>query len=125
MIDHVDFAVLDVQKSRAFYTCVLAPLGLLPLVDFDRPDGRQGTGFGRDGIGEFFIGGGSPVGGRLHVAFRAQSREAVDAFHRAALALGAEDVGARGPRPRYGDGYYAAFVRDPDGHVIEAVCREA
>lgn len=123
MIDHVDFAVRDVASSRAFYVAALAPLGLVPVVDFDRPDGRRGTGFGHGPDGVFFIGGGPPVDGRLHVAFRAESSAAVDAFHGAALAAGGADHGAPGLRPNNGDAYYAAFVKDPDGHVIEAVWR--
>lgn len=124
MFDHIDFAVADVARSRAFYVTALAPLGVVPLVEIDRDDGRHGTGFGgTDRIARFWIGGGAPVAGRMHVAFAATSREAVDAFHTAALAAGGEDHGAPGERPRYGSPYYAAFVRDPDGHVVEAVCR--
>jgi len=122
MWDHVDFAVVDVARSRAFYVASLAPLGIRPLVEVDRDDGRKGTGFGVD-LARFWIGGGVPVAGRLHVAFVAPSRAAVDAFHAAALAAGGEDRGTPGLRPRYGAHYYAAFVRDPDGHVVEAVCR--
>ncbi len=123
MLDHVDFAVRDVAKSRAFYVAALAPLSLLPIVEVAREDGRIGTGFGSGPIGEFFIGGGTPVGGRLHVAFAARSETAVDEFHAAAIAAGGVDHGKPGLRPGYGEGYYAAFVRDPDGHVIEAVFR--
>lgn len=123
MLDHIDFAVSDLVTSRAFYVAALAPLGLVPILDVDREDGRRGTGFGSGEMGEFFIGGGEPVGGRLHVAFRAKSSSAVDAFHAAAIAAGGADHGRPGVRPAYGEGYYAAYVRDPDGHVIEAVFR--
>lgn len=126
MFDHLDFAVDDIARSRAFYAAALAPLGIVPIVAIDRDDGRRGTGFGGgDGIARFWIGGGEPVAGRMHFAFVAPSRAAVDAFHAAALAAGGEDHGAPGERPRYGAPYYAAFVRDPDGHVIEAMCRAA
>ena len=123
MLDHIDFAVSDLAASRAFYVAALAPLGLVPILDVDREDGRKGTGFGSGEIGEFFIGGGVPVGGRLHVAFRAQSLSAVDGFHTAAIAAGGIDHGKPGLRAKYGEGYYAAYVRDPDGHVVEAVFR--
>lgn len=123
MLDHVDFAVVNVAASRQFYEAALAPLGIHIVIVFDQEPGRQGVGFGRDGMGAFFIGAGSPVAGRLHVAFQASSRAAVDAFHQAALLAGGRNHGDPGLRPHYGTPYYAAFVRDPDGHVIEAVCR--
>jgi len=123
MFDHVDFAVRDLATSRAFYAAALLPLGFRPLLETDRADGRRGTGFGRGEFAQFYIGGGRAVDGRLHVAFKAQSRAAVDAFHRAALAAGGIDRGPPGLRPRYHEHYYAAYVVDPDGHVVEAVCR--
>lgn len=123
MLDHVDFAVHDFTLSRAFYVAALKPLGIRALIDVNREDGRQGTGFGRDGLTQFFIGGGRPVDGRLHVAFSAHARAAVDQFHRAALAAGGTDKGKPGLRPHYGPHYYAAYVIDPDGHTVEAVCR--
>ncbi|MFD0740136.1 VOC family protein [Lysobacter koreensis] len=125
MFDHVDFAVTDLARSRDFYTTVLATLGISPLVHIQRTDGREGTGFGIAGDARFWIGGGRPVEGRLHIAFQAESRDAVVAFHAAALGAGAVDRGGPALRPQYGDSYYAAFVLDPDGHVIEAVCRRA
>jgi len=123
MFDHVDFAVRDLGTSRAFYAAALLPLGFRPLLETDRADGRRGTGFGRGEVARFYIGGGRAVDGRLHVAFEAQSRAAVDAFHRAALAAGGVDRGPPGLRPHYHEHYYAAYVVDPDGHVVEAVCR--
>jgi catechol 2,3-dioxygenase-like lactoylglutathione lyase family enzyme len=123
MLDHVDFAVQDLARSRAFYVAALAPLGIRPVIDVARKDGRRGTGFGTGDTAQFYIGGGAPVAGRLHVAFAAPSRAAVDAFHRAALAAGGADHGEPGPRPSYDANYYAAYAIDPDGHVIEAVCR--
>ena len=123
MLDHVDFAVQDLALSQAFYVTALAPLGIRPLIEIDREDGRQGTGFGLGELTQFHIGGGRPVAGRLHVAFAAQTRAAVDAFHRAALDAGGKDNGKPGLRLRYDEHYYAAYVLDPDGHVVEAVCR--
>src|SRR5918994_1106033 len=70
VLDHVDFAVQDLALSRAFYLAALAPLGIRPLIETDREDGRQGTGFGSGDLAQFFIGGGRPVTGRLHVAFQ-------------------------------------------------------
>lgn len=122
MIDHIDFAVRDLMVSRPFYTAVLAALGWSVVVEFDE-EGRRGVGFGMGATGRLFIGGGEPVGGRLHVALPAKSREDVDEFYAAALAAGGTHHGSPGLRPQYGGGYYAAFVRDPDGHVIEAVFR--
>lgn len=123
MLDHIDFAVQDLALSRAFYVAALAPLGIKPLIETNREDGRQGTGFGVSDLAQFYIGGGRPVAGRLHVAFASRSRAAVDAFHRAALGAGGRDNGKPGLRPRYDENYYAAYVIDPDGHVVEAVCR--
>ena len=123
MLDHVDFAVRDLALSRAFYVAALAPLGIKPLIEIKREDGRQGTGFGLDQVARLYIGGGPPVARRLHVAFAAHTRLAVDAFHRAALDAGGKDHGAPGLRQRYDAHYYAAYVTDPDGHIVEAVCR--
>ncbi|AVQ00144.1 glyoxalase/bleomycin resistance/extradiol dioxygenase family protein [Ahniella affigens] len=125
MLDHVDFAVCDFGRSRLFYEAALLPLGLVPVVAFDEGEGRIGVGFGRDGVGCLFIGGGPPVAGRLHLALQAPSRPAVEAFHRAAIAAGGICHGPPGLRERYGPNYFAAYVKDPDGHVIEAVCRTA
>jgi catechol 2,3-dioxygenase-like lactoylglutathione lyase family enzyme len=125
MIDHVSLGVKDLRRSRTFYDAVLRPLGLVRIVDFG--DGRgsdYGAVPGSSGV-EFTItreaGEGLPSRGS-HVCFRAPSREAVDAFHRAALAAGGRDDGAPGLRPQYHADYYGAFVLDPDGHRIEAVC---
>ena len=124
MLDHIDFAVADLARSRAFYEGALAPLGMSPVVEIDRKngDGHQGVGFGLADRPVFWIGGGRAPSGRLHVAFAAQSRAVVDAFHKAAIAAGGIDNGAPGLRLRYHADYYAAFVLDPDGHNIEAVC---
>jgi catechol 2,3-dioxygenase-like lactoylglutathione lyase family enzyme len=127
VLDHVGFAVSDIERSRAFYTAALAPLGLRLLMEAT-PDqtesGGTALGFG-DERPFFWIGDSERIGEGTHVAFAARDRAAVGAFHAAALAAGGTDNGPPGPRPHYGPGYYAAFVHDPDGANIEAVCRSA
>jgi catechol 2,3-dioxygenase-like lactoylglutathione lyase family enzyme len=123
LIHHIDFAVADLARSREFYARALLPLGIRPMMEVDRDDGRRGTGFGTSGDPMFWIGGGRAIQGRFHLAFQAASRAAVNAFHAAALEAGGRDNGAPGLRPQYGEHYYAAFVLDPDGHNVEAVCR--
>lgn len=125
MIHHIDFAVTDFARSRAFYERALAPLGLAVVMGFKREDGNEIAGFGSLPDPVFWIRSGQPIDGHVHVAFLAESRAAVDAFHEAAVAAGGRDNGAPGLRPRYAEHYYAAFVLDPDGHNIEAVCRLA
>jgi len=122
MIDHAGFAVSDYERSKAFYAEALAPLGITLLME---PMG-QAAGFGKDGKPFFWIEAqGEVVTGRLHIAIRVRSRELVDAFHAAALAAGGTDNGAPGERVIYHPNYYGAYVLDPDGHNIEAVCHEA
>lgn len=125
MIDHVGFAVADAEVSRAFYEQALAPLGLgLIMTVPAQENGSGGTahGFGKDGNPFFWVGDNERVGEGTHVAFTAATRAEVDAFHEAALAAGGRDNGGAGPRPQYGPNYYAAFVFDPDGINVEAVC---
>jgi len=117
MIDHTGVSVRDVLASKRFYAAALAPLGYSVLMEFG-----SAAGFGVPPKPDFWIGEGAPNVPRVHVAFRASSRAEVDAFHRAALAAGGRDNGAPGLRPHYHAGYYGAFVLDPDGHNIEAVC---
>lgn len=118
MIDHISVQVTDLDKSVAFYTKALAALGYELAHRF--PDA---AGFGVAGAADFWIGKGSPSD-KLHVAFRAKGRGDVRAFHAAGLAAGGTDNGPPGIREYYHPDYYAAFVRDPDGHNIEAVCHE-
>jgi catechol 2,3-dioxygenase-like lactoylglutathione lyase family enzyme len=118
MIDHIGIQVTDLETSVAFYTKALAPLGYVLVMRFE-----QGAGFGIAGKPDFWIGPGKPTD-RLHVAFRAKGRSHVRAFYGAAMAAGGTDNGAPGVREGYHPDYYAAFVRDPDGHNIEAVCHE-
>jgi catechol 2,3-dioxygenase-like lactoylglutathione lyase family enzyme len=115
MLDHIYIGVSDLDRSAAFYAGALGPLGMSEL--FRRPGD---VAFGRDGRPWFFIRSG---GGRepVHVAFAAPDRPTVDRFHAAALAAGGHDSGRPGLR-EYHPAYYGAFVLDPDGHNIEAVC---
>ena len=118
MIDHVGFGVSDYEASKAFYERALEPLGVSLLLE---PVPQIG-GFGSDGKPYFWIAGDRPVQTGLHVAFAYKNRELVDAFHDAAIAAGGTDNGPAGPRPIYHPDYYGAFVLDPDGNNVEAVC---
>ena len=125
MIDHASLGVSDIDRSRRFYDAVLRPLALVRIVNFGADRGSDyGAAPGPLGV-EFTITAearaGAPAPG-AHLCFRAPDRAAVDAFHRAAMAKGGQDDGAPGLRLRYHSDYYAAFVLDPDGHRIEAVC---
>ena len=123
MLDHIGFAVSDFARAKAFYIRALAPLGIgiLAEVTAEQTGKAAGVGFGSDGKAYFWFGDGSGIGG-AHIAFAASTRAAVDAFYREALAAGGKDNGAPGLRPQYHPDYYGAFVFDPDGHNIEAVC---
>jgi catechol 2,3-dioxygenase-like lactoylglutathione lyase family enzyme len=122
MLDHLSLGVADLERAAAFYDAVLEPLGYarrwtgLHGVEYDRPGGPGALALLAEERAR-------APGAGFHVAVTAATRAAVDAFHAAALAAGGEDEGAPGLRPQYGPGpYYAAFVRDPDGHKLEAVC---
>jgi catechol 2,3-dioxygenase-like lactoylglutathione lyase family enzyme len=124
MLDHVGFSVADFARSKAFYAQVLAPLGygLVMEVSPEQTGGTGHAGFGPPGRPQFWIGGSKPVQGQVHFAFVARDRAAVRAFYDAALAARGRDNGPPGLRPHYHPNYYGAFVLDPDGHNIEAVC---
>ena len=124
MLDHVGIPVSDYARSLAFYTQALAPLGigLVMEVTPEMTGNGSAAGFGSDGNPYFWFGDDGAPGEHTHVAFAADSRARVDAFHAAALAAGGRDNGAPGLRPHYHADYYGAFVLDPDGHNIEAVC---
>ena len=127
MIDHMGIAVTDIAKSRAFYEAALGPLGMsvqMEATPNQTESGGTALGFGVPGEKIFWIADGEKVGEGTHVAFRADRREQVDAFHAAGLKAGGRDNGGPGLRPHYGPNYYAAFVYDPDGANIEAVCYE-
>jgi catechol 2,3-dioxygenase-like lactoylglutathione lyase family enzyme len=124
-IDHLGFPVSDYERSKRFYEQALAPLGYSLLMEVSAEQTESGSpaaGFGVNGKPDFWIGGEGALSGALHVAITAKDRAAVDAFHRAAIAAGGEDNGAPGLRPQYHPSYYGAFVLDPDGHNLEAVC---
>ncbi|PZR78603.1 MAG: VOC family protein [Stutzerimonas stutzeri] len=131
MIDHLNIGVSDAARSKAFYEAALAPLGLKLLHTFSPENAEQGGeqqktqgtihGFGRQYKPLFWIVGNARVGEATHFAFKARTRAEVDAFYTAALKAGGTDNGAPGIR-RYHENYYAAFVHDPDGINIEAVC---
>ena len=127
MIDHVGFPVSDYARSKAFYAKALSPLGYSLIVEVggEHTESKSpAAGFGRDGKPDFWIGGEGGLNGSIHVAIVANDRAAVDSFYRAALAAGGKDTGAPGIRPQYHPNYYGAFVLDPDGHNIEAVCHK-
>lgn len=124
MIDHTGVGVSDFERSKAFYEKALAPLGYVLIMEITaaQTGAFSGAGFGIPPKPDFWIGsGGSQVPG-VHIAFRADDRAEVDAFYHAAIAAGGRDNGAPSLRPHYHANYYGAFVLDPDGHNIEAVC---
>lgn len=124
MLDHVGVAVTDFERASAFYRAALKPLGLGVLMEVtaEETGGDAHTGFGENDKPFFWIGTGKKPKGGTHVAFTAKTRAEVDAFYRAGLAAGGRDNGAPGLRPQYHANYYGAFVFDPDGNNIEAVC---
>lgn len=120
MISHVSIGTNDIERAREFYDAVLATVGLKQVMSFEGAVAYGGE------FPEFWVQ--RPVdetrpaaaGNGTHIAFHAENRADVHAFHEAALAAGGTDAGAPGPRAQYGDKYYGAFVIDPDGHKIEA-----
>jgi catechol 2,3-dioxygenase-like lactoylglutathione lyase family enzyme len=114
----------DFARAKTFYAAVVAPLGIALVMEVspEQNGGVAAAGFGRTGKPDFWIGSDGKTTPPMHVAFRAESRMQVRAFYDAALAAGATDNGPPGLRPHYHPNYYAAFVRDLDGHNIEAVC---
>ena len=123
MIDHVGFPVSDYARSKAFYEKALAPLGYTLIMEVRQEErDSPAVGFGKNGKPDFWIGGEGGLQGILHIAIAADDRATVDAFHRAALAAGGKDNGKPGLRPQYHPNYYGAFVLDPDGYNVEAVC---
>jgi catechol 2,3-dioxygenase-like lactoylglutathione lyase family enzyme len=139
MLHHLSLGTADIERAAGFYDAVLAPLGYVRVWSDLRPGGSgQAVGYGAPGGGdrlalkqvEKLAEGSHGTGSRpeatgFHLAFAAPSPAAVQAFHAAALTHGGRDNGPPGLRPRYGPGYYAAFVVDPDGHRLEAVCKTA
>ena len=126
MIDHTGLRVSDPALSRRFYEQALAPLGYKVLMEVPKEftGGIVVLGWGVPHKPDFWTAEGSPHEPRTHIAFRAADRKAVDEFYKAALAAGGRDNGPPGPRPHYHPNYYGAFVLDPDGYNIEAVCHD-
>jgi catechol 2,3-dioxygenase-like lactoylglutathione lyase family enzyme len=123
MIDHIGFPVSDYARAKAFYEKALAPLGYSLVMEVDQTEnGHQAAGFGANGKPDFWIGGEGRLDKPVHIAILARDRPTVDAFYKAAMAAGGKDNGAPGIRAHYHPNYYGAFVLDPDGHNIEAVC---
>jgi catechol 2,3-dioxygenase-like lactoylglutathione lyase family enzyme len=119
VIDHVSVGVTDYDRSKAFYAEALRPLGYSLLMEF----GGNVAGLGAEGKPDFWLIAGT-TSGATHIAFRSPDRSTVDAFHAAAVAAGGEDNGSPGLRPHYHESYYGAYVRDPDGNNVEAVCHK-
>ena len=126
MLDHIGFAVADFARARAFYVAALKPLGLSLVMEVtaEETGGDAGAGFGVAVKPFLWIGTGAKPKGGTHVAFAAETRAEVDSFYQAALAAGGTDNGAPGLRPHYHPNYYGAFVLDPDGNNVEAVCHK-
>jgi catechol 2,3-dioxygenase-like lactoylglutathione lyase family enzyme len=125
IIDHIGFGTGDYEKAKSFYAAALAPLGYRLITDEPQPLKPQfrSASFGEEWAeARFFIGSEGKTTPPAHIAFRAKTRTEVDAFYRAAISAGGRDNGTPGLRPHYQPNYYAAFVLDPDGHNIEAVC---
>lgn len=124
MLDHIGLTVTDFDKAKAFFDAALAPLGIgvVMEVTVEQTGGDRHLGYGSDGKPYFWIGTGGVATGRLHVALATDARAKVDAFYAAAMAAGGQDNGPPGLRAHYHPDYYGAFVLDPDGHNIEAVC---
>lgn len=125
MFSHVTLGTNDFERARPFWQAVAAALDL-PLL-FEYPGGiAYGTSPGpKIFIGPTFDGNPASFGNGTHVAFLAKTRAEVDAFHAAALANGGSDEGPPGPRPHYHPNYYGAYVRDPDGNKLQAVCHSS
>ena len=127
MLDHIGIAVSNIERSRAFYDQALSPIGITLLWTVGPEQTESGgttLGYGSDGKPYFWIGDNERTEEGTHIAFSVHTRQEVDAFYAAALAAGGRDNGAPGLRPHYHPNYYGAFVLDPDGHNIEAVCHD-
>jgi catechol 2,3-dioxygenase-like lactoylglutathione lyase family enzyme len=126
MFDHIGISVTDFSRSKDFYKKALTPLSIFLVLEISAAQSGKHAhaGFGKDGKPFFWISAGSAPSGPAHIAFGAPLRSDVEAFYRAALAAGARDNGPPGPRPQYHADYFGAFVLDPDGNNIEAVCHK-
>ncbi|WP_237068517.1 VOC family protein [Microbulbifer guangxiensis] len=117
MLDHIGIHVHSYDRSKEFYRLALAPLGYELILEFN-----EWAGFGWADKPDLWIKGGNTTTPGVHLAYRADDRETVDAFYRAAIDAGGKDNGAPGLRPEYHEHYYAAYVLDPDGNNLEVVC---
>jgi catechol 2,3-dioxygenase-like lactoylglutathione lyase family enzyme len=120
IIDHIGLTVSDYPRSKQFFTAALAPLNITLVMEVE-----GWSGFGRGGKPDFWFGAGGQAQAPMHIAFVAENRAQVSAFHAAALAAGGKDNGPPGIREIYHPHYYGAFVIGPDGHNVEAVCHRA
>ena len=120
MLDHIGVAVSNYEKSKRFYAAALAPLGYAVVMEF----GGDAVGLGAGGRPDFWLSQGASVA-PAHIAFAARDRASVDAFYKAAIAAGGRDNGGPGVRVQYHPTYYGAFMLDPDGNNVEAVCHAA
>lgn len=119
MLDQIGFMVTNKEKARAFYTAALAPLGIDAITEFG-----NWQGYGRHGKPEFWIGSqkGCTYQGHMHLAFLAGTRSEVERFYKSALNCGGTSHSEPLLRPDYHTDYFSALVKDPDGHIVEAVC---
>ncbi len=124
IIDHIGITVADFDRSKAFYDQALAPIAVVAMMEFPMPGGQTVVGYGK-GKPIFWVSGGGRMTPHVHVAFTVGTRAEVDAFYAAAMSAGGADNGPPGLREHYHANYYGAFVFDPDGHNIEAVCHSA
>ncbi|GES48682.1 catechol 2,3-dioxygenase-like lactoylglutathione lyase family enzyme [Rhizobium sp. ERR 922] len=118
MLDHVTIGVRDIERSKIFYDTLLRSIGIERLY----AEGERFAGYGIGQKAFFWIGQRDALQTGTHIAFAARNRELVDDFHRVGIIAGGTDNGAPGLRPHYHPNYYGAFILDPDGHNIEAVC---
>ncbi len=126
MIAHIGLVVSDIERGKKFYAAALKPIGYQMLREYGITPTRPSAsaGFGEPPRADLWIYQGDPGKVTTHIAFQVNRRALVDAFYLAAIAAGAVDNGKPGPRPQYSANYYGAFVLDPDGYNVEAVCRE-
>lgn len=126
MLDHIGIKVTDVKRSKTFYDAALKPLGVSVVMDVSEAEtgSTPYLGYGEGFKPYFWIGQQARATELIHVAFATDARANVDAFYAAAMAAGGRDNGPPGLRPHYHPSYYGAFVLDPDGHNIEAVCHK-
>ena len=127
MIAHIGLIVSDIERSKRFYAAALQPIGYQMIRAYGVTPTRPAAsaGFGAPPRADLWIYQGDPGRVTAHIAFQVNERALVDAFYAAAMAAGGRDNGKPGPRPQYSANYYGAFVLDPDGYNVEAVCREA